>query len=247
MIARFVALIKQATMTAAQLMVVTRGLPSSSHSEHLLRSALKTDDLAASNVAVSNFDTNFLSRLRENTMRDLFALKNVRVACDHQVRKLQRALELLASATAISSNSVAGGAHSFPEVSVTDKLSQTALGLILTMVMPVPGSVEVGVASIGALWLEGDSAGKHLVIEHPLPDLKQLNPFSRFRQRARHSAQRLMQSWAASPVDSPATLLASRRIPGMMFVGGQLVLITVAQPRHWSLVVCSMVYFFSCF
>ena len=137
-------------------------------------------------------------------MRDLFALKNLRVSCDHQLRKLQRALELLAvsAQTAVGSagSSAVAGAHSFPEVSVTDKLSQTALGLILTLVMPVPGSVEVGVASIGALWLEGDSAGKHLVVEHPLPDdLQQLNPFSRFRQRARHSAERLMKSWAASP------------------------------------------------
>ena len=191
-------------MTAAQLIAVTRNLPSSGHSEHLLRSALKTDALAASNVAVSNFDSNFLSHLREHTMRDLFALKNLRVSCDHQLRKLQRALELLAvsAQTAVGSagSSAVAGAHSFPEVSVTDKLSQTALGLILTLVMPVPGSVEVGVASIGALWLEGDSAGKHLVVEHPLPDdLQQLNPFSRFRQRARHSAERLMKSWAASP------------------------------------------------
>ena len=200
---RFVMLIKQVTMTAAQLMAVTRNLPSSGHSEHLLRSALKTDALAASNVAVSNFDANFLSHLREHTMRELFALKNLRVSCDHQLRKLQRALELLAvsAQTAVGSagSSAVAGAHSFPEVSVTDKLSQTALGLILTLVMPVPGSVEVGVASIGALWLEGDSAGKHLVVEHP-DDLQQLNPFSRFRQRARHSAERLMKSWAASPV-----------------------------------------------
>ena len=33
---------------------------------------------------------------------------------------------------------------------MTDKLSQTALGLILTMVLPVPGTVELGVVSIGA-------------------------------------------------------------------------------------------------
>ena len=30
--------------------------------------------------------------------------------------------------------------------------------------MPVPGTVELGVVSIGALWLQGDSAGKHLVV-----------------------------------------------------------------------------------
>eukprot|EP00438_Fugacium_kawagutii_P027497 Skav205606 [mRNA] locus=scaffold460:188526:193499:+ [translate_table: standard] len=216
----FVTLTKQSTMTAAQLLAVTRNLPSykseaDGHSQHLLRSALKTDDLAASNVAISNFDSNFLTNLRDQTMRDLFALKSLRVACDHQLRKLQRALELLAvSAAGKSSHSVStGGAHSFPEVTVTDKLSQTALGLILTMVMPVPGSVEVGVASIGALWLEGDSAGKHLVVEHPLPDdLHQLNPFGRFRQRARLSAERLIRSWAAIPApqegQETGTLLA---------------------------------------
>lgn len=215
-------------MTAAQLLAVTRSLPSyrseaDGHSQHLLRSALKTDDLAASNVAISNFDSNFLTNLREQTMRDLFALKSLRVACDHQLRKLQRALELLAVSAQAgkSSHSVStGGAHSFPEVSVTDKLSQTALGLILTMVMPVPGSVEVGVASIGALWLEGDSAGKHLVVEHPLPDdLNQLNPFGRFRQRARLSAERLIRSWAAVPQEAgeTGTLLASWLLPSSSF------------------------------
>ncbi|CAJ1371778.1 unnamed protein product [Effrenium voratum] len=89
------------------------------------------------------------------------------------------------------------GAHSFPEVSVTDKLSQTALGLILTMVMPVPGTVELGVVSIGALWLQGDSAGKHVVVEHPPPsDDTSSDPFGRFRQRPRPSALRLLQGWA---------------------------------------------------
>ena len=140
-VARFVALIKQATMTAAQLMAVTRNLPSSGHSEHLLRSALKTDALAASNVAVSNFDSNFLSHLREHTMRDLFALKNLRVSCDHQLRKLQRALELLAvsAQTAVGSagSSAVAGAHSFPEVSVTDKLSQNS-----TWLNPHPGNAS---------------------------------------------------------------------------------------------------------
>eukprot|EP00434_Breviolum_minutum_P025895 symbB.v1.2.022896.t1/scaffold2015.1/size92276/9 len=200
---QFVTLMKQAALTSAQLLVVTRSLPSPGHVEHLLRSALTTDVRAATQVAIARFEGAFLLQLRDFVLRDLTALKHLRVACDHQLRKLQRALELLSiSQSGISSDS--GGAHSFPEVSVTDKLSQTALGLILTMVMPVPGSVEVGVASIGALWLEGDSAGKHLVVEHPVPeDLNQLNPFSRFRQHARHSAQRMMASWAGALPSSP--------------------------------------------
>ena len=211
---------KQAALTSAQLLVVTRSLPSPGHVEHLLRSALTTDVRAATQVAIARFEGAFLLQLRDFVLRDLTALKHLRVACDHQLRKLQRALELLSiSQSGISSDS--GGAHSFPEVSVTDKLSQTALGLILTMVMPVPGSVEVGVASIGALWLEGDSAGKHLVVEHPVPeDLNQLNPFSRFRQHARHSAQRMMASWAGALPLSPgggqeetATLLAPWQCP----------------------------------
>ena len=219
---RFVTLSKQAIITGAQLLAVACNLPSSSHSshaEHLLRSALKTDELAAANVGVCSFDVAFLSLLREQTMRDLTGLKTLRVACDHQLRKLQRALELLkvlkvaasadSSGTQVDVHVQSVGAHSFPEVSVTDKLSQTALGLILTMVMPVPGSVEVGVASIGALWLQGDSAGKHLVVEHPKSDqLNPLNPFTRFRQQAPRNTERLLKSWAAPGEDSTMLLVA---------------------------------------
>lgn len=94
-------------------------------------------------------------------------------------------------------------------MSVTDKLSQTALGLILTMVMPLPGSVEVGMVSIGALWLQGDSAGKHLVVEHPEQLLSfrsvgllglRMDPFERFRQVVRPSGQQLLEKWARREV-----------------------------------------------
>ena len=204
-------------------------LPCSSHAEQsLLRSTLTTDASQfqhPANLGVSSFNNAFMAELREQTLRDLTGLKALRVACDHQLRKLHRALELLkvSSSTTSPAGGAVGagvGAHSFPEVSVTDKLSQTALGLILTMVMPVPGSMEVGVASIGALWLQGDSAGKHLVVEHPLEAdgglRDRFDPFTRFRQRARRNGELLIESWqaassardTASASGSDSTLLA---------------------------------------
>ncbi|CAJ1355885.1 unnamed protein product [Effrenium voratum] len=161
----------------------------------------------ASNLALASFDPSVPTKLREQTLQGLSALKNLRWAADHQLRKLQRALEMIAVSQHAVGSSERVGAHSFPEVSVTDKLSQTALGLILTMVMPVPGTVELGVVSIGALWLQGDSAGKHVVVEHPPPsDDTSSDPFGRFRQRPRPSALRLLQERASDGEEaSPET------------------------------------------
>ncbi|CAJ1445416.1 unnamed protein product, partial [Effrenium voratum] len=197
---QLVSLTRQAVITAAQLLALARSLPapSAAAGSELLRSALKISNRCdASNLALASFDPSVPTKLREQTLQGLSALKNLRWAADHQLRKLQRALEMIAVSQHAVGSSERVGAHSFPEVSVTDKLSQTALGLILTMVMPVPGTVELGVVSIGALWLQGDSAGKHVVVEHPPPsDDTSSDPFGRFRQRPRPSALRLLQGWA---------------------------------------------------
>ncbi|CAE7243139.1 unnamed protein product [Symbiodinium microadriaticum] len=208
--AQLVSVTKQALTTAGQLLATARSLPTDAvRTTGFLRSALvrtnKTEHTpdVHTNTGLACLELSFCTQLREQTLLGLTALKNLRTSADQQFRKLNRALQLLAVASTHTehdgSGAPEGGAHSFPEVSVTDKLSQTALGLILTMVMPVPGTVELGVVSIGALWLQGDSAGKHLVVEHsPGPDF---DPFGRFQQQPRPSALKLLANWTQEPQD----------------------------------------------
>lgn len=208
--AQLVSITKQALTTAGQLLATARSLPTDAvRTSGFLRSALvrtdRTENLPdiRTNTGLACLEPSFCAELREQTLLGLTALKNLRTSADQQLRKLNRALQLLAVASTQpehdGTGAPEGGAHSFPEVSVTDKLSQTALGLILTMVMPVPGTVELGVVSIGALWLQGDSAGKHLVVEHsPGPDF---DPFGRFQQQARPSALKLLANWTQEPQD----------------------------------------------
>ena len=194
--AQLVSVTKQAITSAGQLLATARSvprLPDSTSLDGFLRSALvvRTEAAEVSHSALACFEPAFCAELREQTLQVMSALKNLRTSADSQFRKLNRALQLLAVASQgeASVSATDGGAHSFPEVSMTDKLSQTALGLILTMVMPVPGTVELGVVSIGALWLQGDSAGKHLVVEHSrTPDF---DPLGRFQQQPRPSVRKL--------------------------------------------------------
>ncbi|CAE7571670.1 Rsph1 [Symbiodinium sp. CCMP2592] len=209
--AQLVSITKQALTTAGQLLATARSLPTDAvRTSGFLRSALVRTDRAENlpdirtNTGLACLEPSFCTELREQTLLGLTALKNLRTSADQQLRKLNRALQLLAVASTQTEHdgtgAPEGGAHSFPEVSVTDKLSQTALGLILTMVMPVPGTVELGVVSIGALWLQGDSAGKHLVVEHsPGPDF---DPFGRFQQQARPSALKLLANWTQDVLDA---------------------------------------------
>ncbi|CAK0831577.1 unnamed protein product [Prorocentrum cordatum] len=127
----------------------------------------------------------------ENLRRDASALLSMREACDEQLRKLRSAVERLEQVTADGS-----AAQSFDEVTVLDKISQTALSVLLSAVMPVPGSLELGVVSIGALWLEDDAAGRHVAVEHS-KDSGAEGPLQRFGQRPGARAAALLQEWAA--------------------------------------------------
>ncbi|CAJ1413645.1 unnamed protein product, partial [Effrenium voratum] len=92
---QLVSLTRQAVITAAQLLALARSLPapSAAAGSELLRSALKISNRCdASNLALASFDPSVPTKLREQTLQGLSALKNLRWAADHQLRKLQRAL-----------------------------------------------------------------------------------------------------------------------------------------------------------
>jgi len=61
----------------------------------------------------------------------------------------------------------ASSTHDFQKKGVRQKIESTALGIITMLVLPMPGSIEVGTFGIGMLWLEGEEAGSHLALEHP--------------------------------------------------------------------------------
>mmetsp|Transcript_169189 Transcript_169189/g.543875 ORF Transcript_169189/g.543875 Transcript_169189/m.543875 type:complete len:1453 (+) Transcript_169189:87-4445(+) len=119
----------------------------------------------------------------------LNALRTLRQRAELQLRKLRRVAEMLKQVTE------GGTSHGFEQVSVADKLSSSAFTLLLSAVLPVPGSLEVGAFSIGALWLEGDSAGRHAIVEHPRV-AGAVAPMQRFRQRPTSEGARLLSEWA---------------------------------------------------
>merc|ERR1719409_2719473 len=47
-----------------------------------------------------------------------------------------------------------------------DKVEQTLMGVMVSLVMPLPGSIEVMALHAGATWLEEDLGKRHMVVEH---------------------------------------------------------------------------------
>lgn len=118
----------------------------------------------------------------------LTALCALRDSAESHRRKLRHFESMLEQVNSSSSKG-------FEEVSVVDKVSTSAVTLLLGLALPVPGSFELGAFSIGALWLEGDSAGRHAIVEHPRENGPEA-PLRRFRQRPTREARRLLGDWA---------------------------------------------------
>eukprot|EP00928_Gymnodinium_smaydae_P006491 TRINITY_DN12304_c0_g1_i1.p1 TRINITY_DN12304_c0_g1~~TRINITY_DN12304_c0_g1_i1.p1 ORF type:complete len:1422 (-),score=289.94 TRINITY_DN12304_c0_g1_i1:71-4336(-) len=81
-------------------------------------------------------------------------------AAERQLKKLRQSHRILHAAEAAS-------CIDFEGRGVLKKIETTALGLITMLVLPVPGSIEVGAVGIGTLWLEGDPSNSHVALEHP--------------------------------------------------------------------------------
>ena len=90
-----------------------------------------------------------VGRSEEQAPETLKALLALRSAIDSQLQKIRRATELLQHIVGQDKRS-----QGFNEVTVMDKIMQTGLGLVFTALLPMPGTVEVGVVSLGMLWLE---------------------------------------------------------------------------------------------
>jgi len=131
-----------------------------------------------------------ISATAEQVPEDLKACLALRTAIDSQSQKIQRVADLLRHIVGEDKRS-----QGFDEVSVMDKITQTGLGLVFTALLPVPGCVEVGVVSLGMLWLEADVAGRHVVMEHNQAQGAEA-PFAKFRQRPSQTSRRMFQEWA---------------------------------------------------
>lgn len=82
-------------------------------------------------------------------------------AAERQLKRLGRSHRILYAAEKLSYND-------FSQQGVLEKIETTALGLLTMLVLPVPGSIEVGTVGLGMLWLEGNqNASSHIALEHP--------------------------------------------------------------------------------
>jgi len=98
--------------------------------------------------------------LFEAVRADLKSCLTLVAAAERQLKRLRTSHRVLHAAEAAS-------CHDFERRGILQKIETTALGLVTMLVLPVPGSIEVGTVGIGMLWLEGDAAGSHLALQHP--------------------------------------------------------------------------------
>jgi len=98
--------------------------------------------------------------LLETVRSDLEACHTLVSAAERQLRRLRHSHRLLCAAQQSS-------CHNFERKGVLRKIETTALGIVTMMVLPLPGTLELGTTHIGMLWLEGDTANSHVAVEHP--------------------------------------------------------------------------------
>eukprot|EP00927_Polykrikos_kofoidii_P022244 TRINITY_DN20813_c0_g4_i3.p1 TRINITY_DN20813_c0_g4~~TRINITY_DN20813_c0_g4_i3.p1 ORF type:complete len:1540 (-),score=264.42 TRINITY_DN20813_c0_g4_i3:24-4601(-) len=118
------------------------------------------EGLATATQLLSTLVSGRKLELFKTVRSDMEACTTLLAAAERQLRKLRQSYRILHAAEAAS-------CHKFEGKGVLQKIETTALGLITMMVLPVPGSLEVGTVGIAMLWLEGDMAGSHLALQHP--------------------------------------------------------------------------------
>lgn len=96
----------------------------------------------------------------ESVRNDLNACLTLVAAAERQLKRLRNSHRVLAAAESAS-------VHDFQAKGLLQKIESTALGIVTMMVLPLPGSIEVGTVGIGMMWLEGDAANSHLAMQHP--------------------------------------------------------------------------------
>lgn len=96
----------------------------------------------------------------EYVRADLEACLTLVSAAERQLRKLRHSHRILCAAEASKS-------HDFEHKGALKKIEATALGLVTMLVLPLPGTMELGALHIGMLWLSGDPSNSHIAVEHP--------------------------------------------------------------------------------
>jgi hypothetical protein len=79
---------------------------------------------------------------------------------DQQVKKLTRACDLVGQANGAETT------RGFAEKQTLEKIESTIYGILVSLVMPIPGSLEVMALHAGATMFEDDIGKKHVVVEH---------------------------------------------------------------------------------
>eukprot|EP00397_Hematodinium_sp_SG-2012_P000069 GEMP01000069.1.p1 GENE.GEMP01000069.1~~GEMP01000069.1.p1 ORF type:complete len:3256 (+),score=468.64 GEMP01000069.1:314-10081(+) len=95
--------------------------------------------------------------------------------------------------------------HTFQEISVQDRLNTTFLSLLATAVCPIPGAMEIWLATTVVMWLETDEAGRHVVVESP--DSDPIATLARFGSCPSTRTEVILDRWKSSKVQATCCLI----------------------------------------
>eukprot|EP00929_Paragymnodinium_shiwhaense_P104799 TRINITY_DN69511_c0_g1_i1.p1 TRINITY_DN69511_c0_g1~~TRINITY_DN69511_c0_g1_i1.p1 ORF type:complete len:1666 (-),score=379.17 TRINITY_DN69511_c0_g1_i1:83-5080(-) len=129
--------------------------------------------------------------------------------------------KLSAAVTRLEQLSQGQSRQGFAAETTRAKVMSTALGLLLSATLPLPGSIESGLVSVSMLWIADDVAGRHVVIEHSKENGAD-GLWKKFQQLPQPRSRRLLASWAESE-DAKSVLVhnASARRLTVQLVDGE--------------------------
>eukprot|EP00746_Dinoflagellata_sp_MGD_P000215 gnl/MRDRNA2_/MRDRNA2_100385_c0_seq1.p1 gnl/MRDRNA2_/MRDRNA2_100385_c0~~gnl/MRDRNA2_/MRDRNA2_100385_c0_seq1.p1 ORF type:complete len:1314 (-),score=182.02 gnl/MRDRNA2_/MRDRNA2_100385_c0_seq1:135-3677(-) len=96
--------------------------------------------------------------------------------------------------------------HTFHEQTIGDKVSSIALSLAVAMTAPVPGSMEIWMASSAVILMKTDAASRFLVVEHP-PDSSVDDVLSRFGSCPSSQTSKTLDAWHECKVSTKVALV----------------------------------------
>lgn len=135
--------------------------------------------------------------LARHVSRDLAGLQVCFRSAQQYLQKLRRLTSGFRQVTD------GGNSQSFKKTSMKDKVGQTALGVLLSVLMPIPGSMELGAINIGMIWHDADLAGRHAIVEH-CREHGAASPLQRFQQQPSEEDVPLLEDWASGSLGNAA-------------------------------------------
>eukprot|EP00927_Polykrikos_kofoidii_P049690 TRINITY_DN43713_c0_g1_i1.p1 TRINITY_DN43713_c0_g1~~TRINITY_DN43713_c0_g1_i1.p1 ORF type:complete len:1369 (-),score=195.73 TRINITY_DN43713_c0_g1_i1:196-4302(-) len=97
----------------------------------------------------------------EATRKVIKSFYEMLLSSEQQLRRFRQSFQVLQQTKGQT------GCHNFELATVTGKVGTTVLGILLTILLPLPGATELGAYRIGTLWLEDDPARRHVILQHP--------------------------------------------------------------------------------